>query len=113
VIRFPATQGKPDANQKRLKAYMEALGATVEILPTGRGVPDAAVGFKGVNMMVEFKTEKGKLNDLQVAWHDNWRGQVAVVRTEEDCDKLLGFDTPPDERFRQCQGNDCEGNYRD
>ena len=38
----------------------------------------------GINCLLEAKSKGGKLNDEQLDWHTNWRGQVAVVRSTEE-----------------------------
>jgi hypothetical protein len=40
---------------------------------------------------MEVKGEKGKLNEKEQKWHDEWLGQVAVVRSVEDALFLVGF----------------------
>ena len=42
------------------------------------------VGFRGRNFLLEVKDwklapSKKKLNETQVKWHDDWKGQVAKV----------------------------------
>ena len=103
-MRYPATQGQRDSNEADIIKALEAVGATVEQLPTGKGVPDLLVGIKHfgidgqrsgrpVNYLIEVKQqpEKGKvfksqvqLNDKQKEWHSTWKGQKAVVHTIEE-----------------------------
>ena len=92
-MRYPATQGQRDANEPQIIKALEMAGATVEPLPTGKGVPDLLVGYRGINILMEVKKEvvKGKvfasdvkLNAKQVIWHELWKGQVVVVRTPEE-----------------------------
>ena len=98
--RHPATQGRRDINEPEIIAALKAVGATVECIPTGQGVPDLLVGYQGVNYLMEVKPEpvKGKvfashvqLNKQQVKWHKEWRGQKAVVRTPEEALTVLGI----------------------
>lgn len=97
--RYPATQGQRDANESEIIAALKAVGADVEPISTGQGVPDLLVGYKGVNYLIEVKPEpvKGevfassvKLNPKQVKWHSAWGGQVSVARTVEDALKVIG-----------------------
>ena len=81
VLKFPATQGRRDKCEPEIIKALEKVGATVEQIPTGKGVPDLLVGFRGQNFLMEVKMPKGKLNAKQVKWHGNWKGQVCVVRT--------------------------------
>ena len=99
-MRFPATQGERDKNEACLISALESVGATVEQLPTGKGVPDLLVGFKGENYLMEVKRkpEKGKvfashvkLNKKQEIWHKCWRGSVSIVRTPEEALAVIGI----------------------
>jgi hypothetical protein len=98
--RYPATQGQRDSNESEIISSLQAIGATVEPMPTGGGVPDLLVGYKGDNFLMEVKPEpvKGKvfasdvkLNPKQVEWHKTWKGQKAVVRTPQEALAVLGI----------------------
>ena len=98
-MRYPATQGQRDANEAEIIAALEAVGATVEQLPTGKGVPDLLIGYRGKNLLMEVKKEavKGKvfashvkLNAKQVIWHDYWKGQKCIVRTPQEALDVIG-----------------------
>ena len=99
--RYPATQGQRDVNEAEIISTLEAVGATVECIPSGEGVPDLLVGYKGVNYLMEVKPEpvKGKvfassvqLNPKQVLWHSTWKGQKAVVRNPKEALAVLGIE---------------------
>lgn len=80
-----------DANQSDIVKALRAVGASVEhIHREGRGVPDLLVGWRRRNHVLEVKTAKGELNELQVEWHASWRGTVAVVRSPEDALRAIG-----------------------
>ena len=81
-----------DKNQKSILKHFRFLGASVTHLHSvGGGVPDLLVGYNGVNYMVEVKTSKGKLNEKQVEYFNNWNGQVCVIRTNKEVEELLGL----------------------
>ena len=81
---------KVDSNQVRLVKHARKLGASVQHLhAVGGGVVDLIIGYQGKNYLCEVKTEKGRLNELQVSWFENWEGQACVIRTEKDIDELL------------------------
>ena len=83
---------KVDANQKILVEYIRSLGASVCHLHTAhKGVPDIVIGFQGVNYFCEIKGLKGSLNERQVKWFSDWKGQAIVIRTKEDVDNLLNL----------------------
>lgn len=81
-----------DRNQSQIVAALREVGATVT--PThmvGRGYPDISVGFRGNNYLIEIKSPRGKLTPDEIRWHDEWRGQVAIVRTVDDAFKVIGL----------------------
>lgn len=80
-----------DGNQKPIVAALRKVGASVELIHReGRGVPDLLVGWRSRNHLLEVKSEKGKLNELQVDWHASWRGTVHVVRSPEEALRAIG-----------------------
>lgn len=80
---------KVDANQGEIVKVFRADGWTVTLLHfVGRGLPDFVAGKWGMNLLIEVKTEKGKLTPDEAAWHEAWRGQVAIVRTVDDALRL-------------------------
>ena len=76
---------KIDANQTAIVDALRTIGATVQSLaPVGNGCPDLLVGFRGQNYLLEVKDgakspSKRRLTGDQRRWHDDWRGQVAIV----------------------------------
>ena len=89
-MRYPALQGKRDANEPEIIAALEFAGATVDQNPIGGGKPDLDCGYKKANYKLEVKMPNGKLNKKQVEWHGKWQGQVAIVRTPEEALKAIG-----------------------
>lgn len=86
---MPIYAARVDTNQHEIAAAAKGLGATVCYLHTvGKGVPDLLIGWRGYNFLVEIKTSTGKLDELQVEWHDKWRGQAMIIRSAEE---LTGF----------------------
>ena len=83
--------GRVDKNQASIVKALRQAGATVTLLSAvGGGVPDLIAGFRKKNYLVEIKGDKGKLTPDQEVWHEEWKGQVAIVRTEEEGLKLIG-----------------------
>ena len=81
-----------DANHRDITRLLRDIGCSVESLHrVGGGVPDLLVGFQRRNLLLEVKTEKGKIDDDQLIWHRGWAGQVAVVRSLDDCLRELGL----------------------
>ena len=91
-----------DANQTKLVQAFRALGLTVAITSgVGDGFPDIVVGGLMPCMcgsahrvkqtkIVEIKSLTGILTPDQKEFHAIWRGQVDIIRTEEDVFQLTG-----------------------
>ena len=81
---------KVDANQAAIVAVLRQVGASVQPLhAVGGGVPDLLVGYRGRNWLVEVKdgekpASARKLTPDQAEWHAAWRGQVAVLKSDEE-----------------------------
>lgn len=58
--------------------------SVLDLSRVGQGCPDILVGIRGHNIMLEIKTDRGKLTADQVYFHREWGGQVAVIRTLAD-----------------------------
>lgn len=91
---------KADTAQKAIIDALRASGCSVCIISGANGqsgVPDLLVGRWPTNFLLEVKTPKakgrseGQLSNLQKAWHANWRGQVAVVRTVDEALAAVGL----------------------
>lgn len=97
---------KVDRNQAEIVGALRAVGASVEPLHTvGKGCPDLLVGFRGQNWLIEVKdglapNSAQKLNDRQVVWHRDWRGQAVVVNNAEDAIRAIGVESYLDVRAR-------------
>jgi len=82
---------KVDANQSEIVQALREAGATVQHLhKVGQGCPDLLVGYMRRNYMLEVKLTKTCLNEIQVKWHRNWFGQVAIVRSAEEALQVIG-----------------------
>ena len=78
---------KVDANQNPIvKGLKSIFGPDVvfDLSAVGRGCPDIMIGIRGVNILMEIKTDKGKLTTDQQIFHRTWDGQAHVVRTLEE-----------------------------
>ena len=49
------------------------------------------MGIRDQTMLLEVKTTKGKLNDLEQKFMDEWRGHYAIVRTPEEALRAIGM----------------------
>jgi len=86
---------RTDANQAEIVSFLRALGATVHSLHmVGDGCPDLVVGWQGRNVLMEIKDgtkplSARSLTAEQAIWHNEWRGQVAIVRNCEEAVAVL------------------------
>lgn len=78
-----------DANQAEIVGALRRLGCSVlDLSRAGRGCPDALVGYGGLSILAEIKTEKGKLNERQREFLNQWTGGCYLLRTVDDCAEL-------------------------
>lgn len=78
---------KRDANEPAIVEALTRAGCTVVRLD----VPaDLLVGVDGVTWLLEVKTTKGTLTDDQRTFAESWRGQYAIVTTEEEALRVVG-----------------------
>ncbi len=76
---------RTDKNQQAIMDCFKTLGySCLSLVDVKRGCPDLLIS-KGENILVEIKTEKGKLNDLQKQFVSRWHSAVYLVRSVEDC----------------------------
>ena len=86
-----------DANQPEIVKALRRAGATVTPTHTASdGFPDLAVGFRGVNYLIEVKDgdkppSARELTGPQQEWHVTWGGQVAVVKDVGEALAVLGL----------------------
>ena len=79
-----------DKNHSEVVEAFRKMGASVlSLAPLGRGIPDLLVAIGGVTWLVEIKSKKGKENDLQLEWAENWRGARAVVRDTQGVETVV------------------------
>ena len=79
-----------DKNHPEVVEAFRALGASVlSLAPLGRGIPDLLVAIGGVTWLIEIKSKKGKENDLQLEWAENWKGARAVVRDTQGVETVV------------------------
>ena len=79
-----------DRNHPEVVEAFRKLGASVlSLAPLGRGIPDLLVAINGVTWLIEIKSRKGKENDLQIEWAENWKGARAVVRDTQGVETVV------------------------
>lgn len=87
---------RTDGNHAALRAGWQRLGGSwLDLVPEHGGEPDALVGWRGEDRLIEIKDPNGtatqrKLRPEQVEWHRAWRGRRPVlVETLRDIVRLF------------------------
>jgi hypothetical protein len=85
-----------DGNHVELRDGCRRAGISwLDIIPSAGGEPDALLGWRGVNKLVEVKDPKQppnrrELRQNQQDWHRSWRGDTPVkVETMADIMRLF------------------------
>lgn len=89
---------RKDENAQQIIEGLRKSGCSVDIL-SYRGLPDLLVGLRGKNYLLEVigpsKDKKyrksGGLSPDQVIWHQDHRGQKAIVRTVPQAFRAVGL----------------------
>ena len=81
---------RTDTNHAEISSTFEKLGCSVfSAHAVGAGFPDLVVGCNGHTLLVEIKTESGKLTDDQIKFIQSWNSTVYVVRNNDDVVSLV------------------------
>jgi len=80
-----------DANQRIImKNCRQIPGVSIVSIHTlGKGIPDALMGYKGKNFLLEIKDgeltkSRKKLTPDEQKFHKNWKGQVCIIESFDD-----------------------------
>jgi Holliday junction resolvase len=79
---------KRDENEVEIVNALRTIGASVAHL-SSKGIPDLLVSFKNKLYLMEVKKPKGKLTPEQIKFHENWKGEIHIVRTVDEAIKIL------------------------
>lgn len=84
-----------DTNQPEIVKEFRKHGCTVQHLHmVGDGCPDIAVGFGGINYLIEIKDGNKppsgrKLTKDEQMWHNGWNGSVHIIESVKDVELFL------------------------
>ena len=81
VNRFARQTGTPDANQAEIITALEKVGCTVYDIDKP---VDLLVEFRGLWILIEVKTTKGKLEDSQKRFFKKVKAPAFIVRNVEE-----------------------------
>lgn len=89
---------RTDSTHKEIVQALRAVGCVVwDASGAGNGAPDLVVLRRvferagGGVFFLECKSAKGKLNERQKKWHEEWKGYVFVVHSVEEALKVVGI----------------------
>jgi hypothetical protein len=88
-----------DGPTKRIVKALRSAGVSVAYLdPHGhafsKGLPDLLCGFRNRTVLLEVKSDKGKLRKSQETWRATWNGEPpVVVRDEVEALRAVGLNT--------------------
>ena len=98
---------KVDSNQAEIIKALRDSGASVTSLhQVGQGVPDILVSHAGVWYLMELKTQKGSVNEIQNEWMQKQKAPVYVVRNPIQACEVIGL------TWRTALGDDLEKGAR-
>lgn len=81
---------KTDANQKQIISDLKKIGVSVlNLSKVGNGCPDLLIGWQGKNILIEIKTAKGNLNDSQIEFFKEWKGQKFVCKSINEIIEII------------------------
>lgn len=87
---------RTDSNQQIIMDTFRQLGYKVkDCSMVGKGFPDLIISKIGENILIECKTESGKLTPDQLKFISEWNSAVYICRDVDDCVQLdQGFLAP-------------------
>jgi hypothetical protein len=88
---------RTDANQTAIVSALRAMGCSVFVVSSmGRGFPDLAAGFDGMNFLLEVKDgsktqSEQRLTPDERRFFDTWGGQVNIVTHPHQACELVAL----------------------
>jgi len=74
-----------DNNHTEIINQAKSLGISVQSLhELGKGCPDVLFGYGGINIFAEIKNGNNNLNQQQIDYHQNWKGQICTIRNIDE-----------------------------
>lgn len=88
-------RARVDSTHRAIVAALRAAGCSVQVLTPGgkddAGLPDLLVGRDRTNFLIELKSARESLSEVQVGWHNRWRGAMPkVARTVGEALRVVG-----------------------
>lgn len=89
--------GKRDLNHREIVNGLRFAGCSVlDLADLGDDKPDILVATrtktgKRRSVLLEIKSEDGKVSERQADWHQAWKGEVYVVRSLSEALLVMGI----------------------
>ena len=88
----PHNIAKVDESQQGCVAVARGIGAFVFLTHNiGKGFPDAVIGYRGKLYLVEFKTDKGKLEEDQAEFAQKMDAVGVTVHVVRNPNEMLAL----------------------
>ena len=83
---------RTDHNQAEIvKALRDAGCGVVDLHAVGNDFPDIIAGRSRRNILIEIKSDNGRLTPGQAIFHRDWPGQIAIARSVEEALEIVGI----------------------
>lgn len=79
---------KRDENEVEIVKALRAAGASVAHL-SSKGIPDLLVSYQNKLFLMEVKMPGKKLTPEQMKFHENWNGEIYIVRNIDEAIDIL------------------------
>ncbi len=88
----PRNISRVDNTQHGCVLVAKGIGAfCVDLHQMGKGIPDYAILYRGNTYWVEFKSEKGKLEEDQKTWHAKAEAAGIAVHVIRNPNEMLAM----------------------
>lgn len=82
---------RTDKNQVEIINALKTEGfSVVDLSAVGGGVPDLLVARNKKTYLIEVKSEKGQLNQMQINFRRAWKGRIFVIRDMTELNYFVG-----------------------
>lgn len=82
---MPRLAARKDLNHDEIRSAFERLGwYWRDTFQLGQGFPDGVASREGINLLVEVKSNGGKLSCMEAAYHQACPGPIVIVRSVDD-----------------------------
>ena len=88
-MKYRGHNARRDSNEREIIEALKKIGCEVTTPMGEPGMPDLLVSLGRKLVMLEIKTDKGKVNSYQEDFHKRFKGHCFVVRTAEEALEIM------------------------